>query len=120
MDSWEYTVIRIFRDPIDEEPFMSGLQVLLSEPLAAYAAQQAQARGFGDASAFVEHLIEADRRGTVSAQTVSAQNVRTQTARTQIEEALAEGLRSEAVEVTPDWWARKRELIASVTPESAT
>ena len=84
---------------------MSVFQLSVSESLAAYAAQQAQARGFDDASAFVEHLIEADRRGAV---------------RTQIEQALAEGLQSEAIEVTPDWWAKKRELIASVTPESAS
>ena len=84
---------------------MSVIQVAVRESLAEYAAQQAQARGFGDASAFVEHLIEADRRDA---------------ARTQIELALAEGLQSEAIEVTPDWWARKRELIASVTPESAS
>ena len=84
---------------------MSILQLSVSEPLATYAAEQAQARGFDDASAFVEHLIEADRRDA---------------ARTQIELALAEGLQSEAIEVTPDWWAKKRELIASVTPESAS
>ena len=84
---------------------MSVIQLSVRESLAAYAAQQAQARGFDDACAFVEHLIEADRRGAV---------------RTQIEQALAEGLQSEAIEVTPDGWARKRELIASVTPESAS
>ena len=53
----------------------------------------------------MEHLIEADRRGAV---------------RTQIEQALTEGLQSEAIEVTPDWWAKTRELIDSVTPESAS
>ena len=84
---------------------MSAVQLSLREPLAAYAAQQAQARGFGDANAFVEHLIEADRRDA---------------ARTQIERALVEGLESEPVEVTADWWAKKRGLIASVAPESAS
>ena len=80
---------------------MSVLQLSVRESLATYAAQQAQARGFDDASAFVEHLIEADRRDAV---------------RSQIEQALADGLDSEAIEVTPDWWAGKRELIASVSP----
>ena len=47
---------------------MSHLQLSVSEPLAAYAEQQAQARGFTDATAFVEHLIEADRRGAVRMQ----------------------------------------------------
>ena len=84
---------------------MSQQQLSVSEPLAAYAEQQAQARGFTDATAFVEHLIEADRRGAV---------------RMQIEQALVEGLESEAIEFTSDWWAKKRELIASVTPESAS
>ena len=56
-------------------------------------------------TAFVEHLIEADRQGAL---------------RTQIEQALVEGLESEAIEITPDWWAKKRELIASVASESAS
>ncbi len=84
---------------------MSQLPLSVREPLAEYAEQQAQARGFTDASAFVEHLIDADRRDAL---------------RSQIERALAEGLESEAIEVTPDWWAKKRELIASVTAESAS
>ena len=84
---------------------MSQQQLSVSEPLAAYAEQQAQARGFTDATAFVEHLIEADRRGAV---------------RMQIEQALVDGLESEAIEFTSDWSAKKRELIASVTPESAS
>lgn len=84
---------------------MSQLQFSVREPLATYAEQQAQARGFTNTTAFVEHLIEADRRGAL---------------RTQIEQALVEGLESEAIEITPDWWAKKRELIASVTPESAS
>jgi hypothetical protein len=52
--------------------------------------------------------------------TVSAQSVRTQTERTQIMKASAEGLQSEAIEVMPDCWTRKRELTASVTPDPAT
>ena len=84
---------------------MSQLQFYVREPLATYAEQQAQARGFTNTTAFVEHLIEAHRRGAL---------------RTQIEQALVEGLESEAIEITPDWWAKKRELIASVASESAS
>ena len=40
--------------------------------------------------------------------------------RVRIEQALTEGLESDAIEVTPEWWAKKRALIASVTPESAS
>ena len=84
---------------------MSQLQLSVREPLAQYAEQQAQVRGFTDATAFVEHLIEADRRDAV---------------RVRIEQALTEGLESDAIEVTPEWRAKKRALIASVTPESAS
>ncbi|MDP1798614.1 MAG: hypothetical protein Q8K78_14065 [Planctomycetaceae bacterium] len=74
------------------------------EPLAQYAAEQAQARGFTDATAFVEHLIEADRRDSM---------------RARVEQALAEGLASPAIDMPSDWSAQKRALIASITPESA-
>ena len=84
---------------------MSQRQLSVCEPLAAYAEQQAQACGFTGVSAFVEHLLEADRR---------------EAWRTEIEQALAEGLESDAIKITPDWWAKKRELMASVTPESAS
>jgi hypothetical protein len=84
---------------------MSQCQLSVREPLAAYAEQQAQARGFTGVSAFVEHLLEADRR---------------EASRMQIEQALAEGLASESIEITPDWWAKRRELIASIAPESAS
>ena len=84
---------------------MSQQQLSVREPLAAYAQQQAQARGFTGANAFVEHLLEADRRDA---------------RRMEIEQALAEGLESESIEITPDWWAKRRELIASVTPEPAS
>ena len=39
---------------------MSQETFSVRKPLAKYAAEQAQARGFTDAAAFVEHLIEAD------------------------------------------------------------
>ena len=84
---------------------MSQLQLSVREPLAAYAAQEALSRGFTDVTAFVEHLIEADRRNAL---------------RMQIEQALAEGLDSESIPITPDWWAKRRELIDSVTTESAS
>ncbi len=70
-----------------------------------YAEAQAQARGFTDAAAFVEHLIEADRRDS---------------RRVTIEQALAEGLASPEIEVTPYWIARERSLIASVVSESGS
>ena len=84
---------------------MSQRQLSVREPLATYAEQQALARGFTGVNAFVEHLLEADRR---------------EASRMQIEQALAEGLESESIEITPDWWAKRRELIASITPESAS
>ena len=84
---------------------MSQQQLSVREPLATYAQQQAQARGFTGANAFVEHLLEADRRAA---------------RRMEIEQALAEGLESESIVITPDWWAKRRELIASVTPEPAS
>jgi hypothetical protein len=84
---------------------MPSSPLSISEPLARYAEQQAHSRGFVDAAAFVEHLLEADRRDAV---------------RSQVEQSLAEGLASEAIEVTPEWWASKRALIAAATPESAS
>lgn len=83
---------------------MSQETFSVRKPLAKYAAEQAQARGFTDAAAFVEHLIEADRRDSQ---------------RACIEAALAEGLASPAIDMPPNWLAQKRALIASVTPESA-
>lgn len=84
---------------------MSQDALTVREPLIRYTEAQAQARGFTDAAAFVEHLIEADRR---------ASRVVT------IEQALAEGLASPEIEITPDWIARKQSLIASVVSESGS
>ena len=84
---------------------MSPEILAVREPWAAYAAEQARVRGFASTTAFIEHLIEADRRGSV---------------RACIEEALAEGLASAPIEMTTDWWSDKRAMIAAITPESAS
>src|SRR5690349_14215480 len=83
------------------------VEIQLPDALAKFVEAEAEAGSFENPSAYVEELVVREaQRMAVSRR---------------LEELVREGLESgEPIEVTPEWWARKRAELAAYLPTTAS
>ena len=86
-------------DFIPEEISMTSMNVSLPESMREYVDRQVETGGYSTASEFIRHLIRDDQK---------------RSADQRLQVALLEGLDSgEPIEITDEWWSRKREELAA-------
>jgi antitoxin ParD1/3/4 len=73
---------------------MQTMNISLPDPLKRYVEEQVSAGGYSSASEYVRELLRADQQRKAEAR---------------LEELLLEGLQSEPVEATPEYWQQLRE-----------
>lgn len=83
---------------------MPEIVVSLTEPLLDYATRRAESTGRSDVGEFMQDLVEEDRR---------------RRREERIDELLLEGLRSEPIEVTEEFWASLHEGVRRRAAERA-